>query len=63
MGPMRHVNDPAVIDRLMETPGTWAIVGLTRNEWRAAYSVALTVRDAMGKPHHPREPPRRERAR
>ncbi|MDQ4490045.1 CoA-binding protein [Sinomonas sp. ASV486] len=45
---MRHVNDPAVIDRLMETPGTWAIVGLTRNEWRAAHSVALTVRDVMG---------------
>lgn len=32
----------------METPGTWAIVGLTRNEWRAAHSVALTVRDTMG---------------
>ena len=45
---MRHVNDPAVIDRLMKTPGTWAVVGLTRNEWRAAYSVALTVRDVMG---------------
>lgn len=48
MGPMRHVNDPAVIDRLMATPGTWAIVGLTRNQWRAAHSVALTVRDVMG---------------
>ncbi|MDQ0261755.1 CoA-binding protein [Sinomonas atrocyanea] len=45
---MRHVNDPAVIDRLMSTPGTWAIVGLTRNEWRAAHAVSLTVRDVMG---------------
>lgn len=45
---MRHVNDPAVIGRLMDTPGTWAIVGLTQNEWRAAHSVALTVRDIMG---------------
>ncbi|MGT2463073.1 CoA-binding protein [Sinomonas atrocyanea] len=45
---MRHVNDPAVIDRLMSTPGTWAIVGLTRNEWRAAHAVSLTIRDVMG---------------
>lgn len=45
---MRHVNDPAVIDRLMGTPGTWAIVGLTQNEWRAAHAVSLTVRDVMG---------------
>lgn len=48
MGPMRHVNDPAVIERLMDTPGTWAIVGLSQNEWRAAHSVSLTVRDVMG---------------
>ncbi len=32
----------------MSTPGTWAIVGLTQNEWRAAHSVALTIRDVMG---------------
>ena len=45
---MAHVNDPAVIDRLMRTKGTWAIVGLTTNEWRSAYDVSLFVRDRMG---------------
>jgi uncharacterized protein len=45
---MAHENDPAVIDRLMRTKGTWAIVGLTRNEWRSAYDVSLFVRDRMG---------------
>jgi len=32
----------------MRTKGTWAIVGLTRNEWRSAYDVSLYVRDRMG---------------
>jgi predicted CoA-binding protein len=45
---MAHVNDPAVIDRLMRTNGTWAVVGLTTNEWRSAYEVSLYVRDRMG---------------
>ncbi|MDQ1056921.1 putative CoA-binding protein [Arthrobacter globiformis] len=45
---MAHENDPGVIDRLMRTKGTWAIVGLTRNEWRSAYDVSLYVRDRMG---------------
>ena len=45
---MAHVNDRAVIERLMRTKGTWAIVGLTTNEWRSAYDVALYVRDRMG---------------
>jgi len=45
---MAHVNDPAVIDSLMRTKGTWAIVGLTTNEWRSAYDVSLYVRDRMG---------------
>jgi len=45
---MAHVNDPAVIDRLMRTKGVWAIVGLTTNEWRSAYDVSLYVRDRMG---------------
>ncbi|UKA54960.1 CoA-binding protein [Arthrobacter sp. FW305-BF8] len=44
---MAHENDPAVVDRLMRTKGTWAIVGLTRNEWRSAYDVSLFVRDRM----------------
>ncbi|MEN8583317.1 CoA-binding protein [Arthrobacter sp. KBS0703] len=45
---MAHVNDRAVIERLMRTKGTWAIVGLSTNEWRSAYDVALYVRDRMG---------------
>lgn len=32
----------------MRTKGTWAIVGLSTNEWRSAYDVALYVRDRMG---------------
>lgn len=45
---MMHVNDPAVVDRLMRTKGTWAIVGLSTNQWRSAYDVSLYVRDKMG---------------
>jgi predicted CoA-binding protein len=45
---MTHVNDPAVIDRLMRTKGRWAIVGLSTNEWRSAFEVALYIRDTMG---------------
>ncbi|MEZ2391244.1 CoA-binding protein [bacterium RCC_150] len=45
---MAHVNDPAVIERLMRTKGTWAIVGLSTNQWRSAFEVALYVRDKMG---------------
>ncbi len=45
---MAHVNDPAVIDRLMRTKGRWAIVGLTTNEWRSAYDVSLLIRDRLG---------------
>ena len=45
---MPHTNDPAVIERLMQTKGRWAIVGLTTNEWRAAYDTALFIRDQLG---------------
>lgn len=45
---MGHTNDPAVIERLMRTKGRWAIVGLTTNEWRAAYDTSLFIRDRMG---------------
>lgn len=45
---MTHANDPAVVERLMRTKGRWAIVGLSNNEWRSAYDVALYVRDRMG---------------
>ena len=45
---MAHVNDPAVLERLMRTKGRWAIVGLTTNQWRAAYDTALFIRDRLG---------------
>lgn len=45
---MMHVNDPAVVERLMRTKGTWSIVGLSTNQWRSAYDVSLYVRDTMG---------------
>jgi predicted CoA-binding protein len=45
---MGHANDPAVIERLMRTKGRWAIVGLTTNEWRAAYDTSLFIRDRLG---------------
>jgi predicted CoA-binding protein len=32
----------------MRTKGTWAVVGLTSNEWRSAYDVSLYIRDRMG---------------
>lgn len=45
---MAHVNDPAVLEKLMRTKGRWAIVGLTRNQWRAAYDTSLFIRDRLG---------------
>src|SRR5690349_3716034 len=45
---MGHVNDPEVIERLMDTRGRWAVVGLSQNQWRAAYSVAEFLRDDLG---------------
>ncbi|TLM75052.1 CoA-binding protein [Pseudarthrobacter sp. NamB4] len=45
---MGHANDPAVIERLMRTKGRWAIVGLTTNEWRAAYDTSLFIRERLG---------------
>ncbi|MDQ0680200.1 putative CoA-binding protein [Arthrobacter pascens] len=45
---MGHTNDPAVVERLMRTKGRWAIVGLTSNEWRAAYDTSLFIRDQLG---------------
>lgn len=45
---MAHVNDPAVLEKLMRTKGRWAIVGLTTNRWRAAYDTSLFIRDRLG---------------
>ncbi|MCU1541699.1 MAG: CoA-binding protein, partial [Arthrobacter sp.] len=38
---MPHVNDPAVLEKLLRTKGRWAIVGLTTYQWRAAYDTSL----------------------
>ncbi|AUZ33477.1 CoA-binding protein [Arthrobacter sp. PGP41] len=45
---MGHTNDPAVIERLMRTKGRWAVVGLSTNEWRAAFDTSLFIRDRLG---------------
>ncbi|PZF80538.1 CoA-binding protein [Jiangella anatolica] len=43
-----HVNDPDTVDRLLTTPATWAVVGLSQNRERAAYGVARFLRDRLG---------------
>ncbi|MFX4273225.1 CoA-binding protein [Propionibacteriaceae bacterium Y1685] len=40
---MSHRNDPAVIERLLRTPGRWAVVGLSDNPDRIAYGIAHFV--------------------
>jgi len=38
-----HRNDPAVMRRLLQTQGRWAIVGLSDNPERTAYGIASYV--------------------
>lgn len=42
---MSHRNDPAVIERLLTTPGRWAVVGLSSNRSRTAYDIAGYVQE------------------
>ncbi|HET7476248.1 MAG TPA: CoA-binding protein [Dermatophilaceae bacterium] len=54
---MTHTNDPRVIRRLLTTPATWAVVGLSTDRARAAYGVAEWMRTTLGHrtiPIHPR---------
>lgn len=54
---MTHVNDPAVVERLLSTPGRWAVVGLSTNRGRAAHGVASYLQRSLGMhivPVHPR---------
>ncbi|MBV1779345.1 CoA-binding protein [Paeniglutamicibacter sp. ABSL32-1] len=44
----RHVNDPAVIRRLLQTPGRWAVVGLTNNPGRVAPGVSRFLQNQLG---------------
>lgn len=53
---MTETNSPAVVERLIRTPGTWAVVGLSNNRARAAYGVAAYLQ-GIGKtivPVHPK---------
>lgn len=43
-----HVNDPAVIRSLLTTPARWAVVGLSNNRMRPAFSVSRRIRDEFG---------------
>lgn len=45
---MSHTNDEAVIRRLLQTPATWAVVGLSANRERTAYGVSAWVHEALG---------------
>lgn len=53
---MSHRNDPAVIERLLTTPGRWAVVGLSANRARTAYDIASYVQELGMEivPVHPR---------
>ena len=51
-----HANDPAVVRHLLTTPATWAVVGLSSNRSRTAYSIARFLQDDLGMrvvPVHP----------
>ncbi|WP_026877332.1 CoA-binding protein [Jiangella gansuensis] len=43
-----HQNDPDTVRRLLTTPATWAVVGLSGNRARPAYGVSQYVRDGLG---------------
>lgn len=45
---MTHTNDPDVVRRLLTTPATWAVVGLSANTGRTAYGVSSWVASALG---------------
>lgn len=53
----KHVNDPQVIRRLLTTPATWAVVGLSTDPHRTAHGVAQWMAGALEHriiPIHPR---------
>lgn len=45
---MAHENDPAVIRRLLTTPGRWAVVGLSNNPLRPAVGVSAFLQQDLG---------------
>ena len=53
----KYDNDHVVIRDLLRTPATWAVVGLSTNRARSAYSIALFLKVELGMrivPIHPR---------
>ena len=49
--------DVKVIERLLTTPATWAVVGLSNNQYRAAHGVARFLQQRLGHtivPIHPK---------
>ena len=53
----KYDNDPVVIRDLLRTPATWAVVGLSTNRVRTAYSIAQFLKVELGMrvvPIHPR---------
>ena len=53
----KYDNDPVVIRDLLHTRATWAVVGLSTNKARAAYSIAQFLKIELGMrivPVHPR---------
>jgi predicted CoA-binding protein len=52
-----NISEPAVIRRVLTTPATWAVVGLSTDVTRTAHGVARWMREALGHriiPVHPR---------
>jgi predicted CoA-binding protein len=52
-----NVSEPEVIRRVLTTPATWAVVGLSTDATRTAHGVARWMHDALGIriiPVHPR---------
>jgi uncharacterized protein len=45
---MADWRDPQVIKRLLTTPATWAVVGLSANTERTAYRIGRYLRDRLG---------------
>lgn len=45
---MTRTNDPDVVRRLLSTPATWAVLGLSANRERAAHGVGRWLRGQLG---------------
>jgi uncharacterized protein len=45
---MSDWREPDVIKRLLTTPATWAVVGLSANRTRTAYRIGRYLRDSLG---------------